>query len=243
MRGPMKLTILSGGAAQGLVAALAPDLEACSGATIEGTFGAVGTMREKLGLGAPADLLILTKAMIGALMAAGDVVQGSATDIGAVATAVAARQGDPLPLIGNPELLKEALLAADVIFFPDPMLATAGIHVAGVLARLGIERETKARLRLHPNGAAAMRALAQAKDVTRPIGLTQASEILATPGITLVGPLVAPFALSTIYTAGIATRAEQPELARQFAALLTAPTAAKVRAAAGFGEVGTSNPA
>ena len=230
----MKLTILSGGAANGLVAALAPDLERSSGATIDGTFGAVGAMREKLAAGAPADLLILTKAMIAELVASGDVVAGSAVDIGAVATAVAARKGDPLPLVGNPELLKEALLAADVIFFPDPKLATAGIHVAGVLAKLGIERETRARLRLHPNGAAAMRALAEARDVGRPIGLTQASEILATPGVTLVAPLVAPFGLSTVYTAGIATRARQPALARKLTIMLADRAAAPIRAKAGF---------
>ena len=123
-----------------------------------------------------------------------------------------------------------------MIFFPDPKLATAGIHVAGVLAKLGIEREAKARLRLYPNGAAAMQALTQAKDVMRPIGLTQASEILATPGVTLVGPLVAPFALATIYTAGIATRAGQPGLARLFADMLAGPAARNMRTAAGFGE-------
>ena len=230
----MKLTILSGGAANGLVEVLAPDLERSNGAKIDGTFGAVGAMRQKLAAGAPADLLILTKAMIGELAASGDVVAGSAVDLGSVETAVATRKGDPLPLIGNSALLKEALLAADVIFFPDPKLATAGIHVAGVLAKLGIERETKARLRLYPNGAAAMQALAQVKDVGRPIGLTQASEILATPGVTLVGPLVAPFALATIYTTGVATRARQPGLARQFAAMLADPAAAQVRAKAGF---------
>ena len=235
MWGGMKLTLLSGGAAQGLVAALAPALQRNNGASIDGTFGAVGAMREKLGLGAPADLLILTQAMIAQLTASGDVVPGSAVDIGAVATAVAVRKGDPLPLVGKPDLLKEALLAADVIFFPDPKLATAGIHVAGVLAKLGLERETRARLRLYPNGATAMKALAEARDVSRPIGLTQASEILATPGVTLVGPLVAPFALTTVYTAGIAARARQPGLARQFAAMLADPAAAQARAKAGFG--------
>ena len=230
----MKLTILSGGAAHGLVAALAPDLERKNGATIEGTFGAVGAMREKLAARAPADLLILTKAMIEALTAAGDVVPGSPVDLGSVATAVAVRKGDPLPLIGKPDLLKEALLAASAIFFPDPKLATAGIHVAGVIAALGIERETRGRVRLYPNGATAMQALAQSKDVTRPIGLTLASEILATPGVTLVAPLAAPFGLATVYTAAIATRARQPALARQFAAMLADPAAADVRVRAGF---------
>ena len=38
------LKILSGGAAQGLVAALLPEFEAQTGYTIEGEFGAVGAM-------------------------------------------------------------------------------------------------------------------------------------------------------------------------------------------------------
>ena len=92
-------------------------------------------------------------------------------------------------------------------------------------------------MRLYPNGATAMKALAEARDVTRPIGLTQASEILATPGVTLVGPLTGAFALSTVYTAGIATKARQPGLARQFAAILADPAAAKMRIAAGLGAV------
>ena len=56
----MKLAILSGGAAQGLVAALARQFEAETGCGIAGTFGAVGAMRDKLLAGEPADLLILT---------------------------------------------------------------------------------------------------------------------------------------------------------------------------------------
>ena len=44
----MKLTILSGGAAQGLVGALAAEFKAQSGCEIDGTFGAVGAMRDKL---------------------------------------------------------------------------------------------------------------------------------------------------------------------------------------------------
>ena len=53
----MKLTILSGGAANGLVAALGAAVQAETGADIDGTFGAVGAMRDKLVGGASADLL------------------------------------------------------------------------------------------------------------------------------------------------------------------------------------------
>ena len=54
MAGTLKL--LSGGAAQALVGRLA----ARSAVAVEGTFGAVGAMRDKLLSGAPCDVLILT---------------------------------------------------------------------------------------------------------------------------------------------------------------------------------------
>ena len=48
------LNILSGGAAQGLVASLAPAFKAQNGYDIRGEFGAVGAMAEKLRKGMPA---------------------------------------------------------------------------------------------------------------------------------------------------------------------------------------------
>jgi len=126
----MKLTILSGGAANGLVAALGSQLKAETGADIDGTFGAVGAMRDKLIAGASADLVILTSALIAELTKAGHVEAGSAADLGAIATGVAVRDRDPAPAIGDADTLRAALRAADGIYFPDPKLATAGIHFA-----------------------------------------------------------------------------------------------------------------
>jgi len=54
----MRLHVLSGGAAQGVVIALAAGFRAATGYEIDGTFGAVGAMKEKLLAGTPADVLI-----------------------------------------------------------------------------------------------------------------------------------------------------------------------------------------
>ncbi len=232
--GPMNLTILSGGAAHGLVTALAPQFKAATGADIDGTFGAVGAMRDKLLAGAPADMLILTASLIAELTQAGHVVTGSAAELGAVATGVAVRTGDPAPAIGDADGLRAALRGADGIYFPDPKLATAGIHFAKVLDRLGIAGEVAARLRTFPNGATAMRALADLKG-GRPIGCTQVTEILNTTGVTLVGNLPKDFALATVYTLGICSKARSPDLARAFGALLAAEATRGLRERLGFG--------
>lgn len=226
----MDLRILSGGAAQGLVGALAKGFTAETGCDIDGTFGAVGAMREKLLAGAPADLVILTAALVADLEKAGHVRPGSATDLGIVHTGIAIREGDQRPAIDDAASVREALLAADGIYVPDLTLSTAGIHVARVLDTLGIRAQVESRLRVFPNGATAMRELAAAKG--RPIGCTQVTEIVITPGIMLVGPLPKALALATVYTAGLCTKAAQPDLAQRFIRMLAG--ASRERASFGF---------
>lgn len=231
----MQIDILSGGAAQALVQALAPEFTAETGCVVAGTFGAVGAMRDRLVAGAPADLLILTAALIADLARAGHVAEGSARDLGPVRTAIAVRAGDPPPPpTGSAAELRAALLAADAIYFPDPKLATAGIHFSKVLAGLGIAEDTASRLRPFPNGAAAMAALAMASE-RRPIGCTQVTEILHVPGVALVAPLPAEFELSTTYTVGLCRHAVSPGLARRFAERLTDGGADALRRRVGFG--------
>jgi molybdate transport system substrate-binding protein len=229
----MTLVVLSGGAAQGLVGALAPRFKAETGCDIDGTFGAVGAVRDALLAGSPADVLILTGALIDELAREGHVVPGSAVEIGSVATAIAVRSGDPPPSVGDAAGLRATLLAADEIHCPDPKRATAGIHFAGVLDRLGIATETAARLRTHPNGMTAMRALAAAAG-DGPIGCTQVTEILATPGVALVAQLPDELELVTVYTAAVCTRAARPDAAQALVALLSSTTAREERRRAGF---------
>jgi molybdate transport system substrate-binding protein len=232
--GGMELKILSGGAAQGLVNALGSEFKSQTGCEIAGAFGAVGAMRDKLLAGAPADLLILTSALIAELASTGHVVAGSGADIGTVPTAVAVRTGDPAPNIGDGDALRAALRTADGIYFPDPKLATAGIHFAKVIEKLGLSSELQGRLRTYPNGAAAMATLAAVKG-GHPLGCTQVTEILNTPGLTLIGPLPEGYELATVYTAGLCANARAPELARQFTALLTGNSTRGLRERLGFG--------
>jgi molybdate transport system substrate-binding protein len=228
-----RVRILSGGAAQGLVEALRPTFEASTGCPIDGVFGAVGAMRERLLAGDPADVMILSRALIETLAREGHLAGASATDIGRVQTALAVRRGDPLPGIGNPEALRAALREADEIHFPDPEQATAGIHFVKVMRELGIADEVAGRLRPAANGAAAMRTLA-ASTGRRPLGCTQATEILATAGIVLVGPLPPGCDLATTYAAALTTRSAAAAEAANLIALLAAEASREIRARLGF---------
>jgi molybdate transport system substrate-binding protein len=227
------LKVLSGGAAQGLIASLAPEFEASTGRTISGDFGAVGGMADRLRRGEAVDVIVLTAALVDALKVEGIVVADSIRPVGLVETALAVRAYDAVAPIADVGVLSQTLLMADAIFVPDTTASTAGAHVAKVLNQLGIADRVASRLRVFPNGATAMRNLA-ASAAARPIGCTQATEIMATPGLQLVGALPGEFALETVYTAAITTRAANAAIARSFVELLTAHDQLQARARAGF---------
>jgi len=231
-----ELHLLCAGAVKGLVLALQPGFETSARVRVEAQFGAVGAMRDELAAGAPCDVFVATAAMVAALVASGALRAGSARPIGRVETAIAVREGAPVPGIATSHALRSALLAASALYIPDATRSTAGAHVVAVLAALGIGDRLAPRLREHPNGATAMRALAASGD-DGALGCTQETEIRYTPGLALAGALPPPHALATVYTAAVAARARDVDVAERLVALLGGPESAERRRAGGFGAV------
>ena len=225
--------LLSGGAAQGLVNVLKPAIENTTDTQLIGGFGAVGLMKQKLIDGAPCDVVILTAVLIEQLTASGHVLAGSARHLGPVKTGVAVKSGTPWPQVETTEQLKAAMLAATGIYFPDPKLATAGIHFMKVLNGLGIADIVESKLRPFPNGNAAMNAMAACDD-PHVIGCTQVTEILITAGIDLVANLPLEFELATMYTAGVRSTSTSTAEAQAMLDILTSTENAALRAKAGF---------
>jgi len=228
-----RLHVLSGGAAQGLVGSLAPAFKAQTGLDIAGEFGAVGLMADKLRGGTPADIVILTAALVARLAEEELVVHSSISNIGLVETALAVRANDPKAVVPDAASLREALRASDSVFVPATKTSTAGIHVAKVLEQPGIADEVASRLRIFANGATAMKHLA-VSDAKRPLGCTQATEIVSTAGVALSGSLPSGCELSTMYTAGVTTNTRNAAQAQMLIDLLTAEDQRGSRCRAGF---------
>lgn len=227
------VNILSGGAAQGLVRGLADAFKTQTGFGIGGEFGAVGVMADKLRASTPADLVILTQALLAKLAEETLVIPSSIANVGRVETALAVRSRDPKVTVKTEADLREVLREANAIYVPDMKASTAGQHFAKVLDRLGIAYEVASRLKIFSNGATAMRELA-ASTATHPIGCTQATEIIATDGIALSGSLPPGCELVTMYTAGVTARATHPNEAAALIALLTGADQKELRQRVGF---------
>ncbi len=231
------LFILSAGAAAGLIEAIRPEFEARQGCTLRGEFGAVGAMKERFLAGAPCDAMISSRTVIDGLASAGHFAAGDVSTLGIVPTAVAfiEDEGAPgaHPAIGDVPALVRALTSASGIYVPDMQRATAGIHMRKSFAGLGILDRIKDRIREFPNGSTAMRAMAESA-IPGSIGCTQATEIVATAGVVLAGPLPGDMALETEYCIGVPRRGAQPALAAALIDHLCAPAMAALKRRCGF---------
>jgi molybdate transport system substrate-binding protein len=225
------LHLLSAGAAKGLVLARQGAFERASGATLHASFGAVGAMREQFAAGVPCDAIVLTRALIDALAAAGAVEAASVRDLGWVHTGVAVPNAASAVQVEDVSQLRALLQRARAIYLPDPERATAGVHAMRMLRALG--EESDERVRAYPHGAAAMAAMAQAADASA-VGITQVSEILYTPGVRLLGVLPPPHQLATLYSAAVTRRAAQAGLAAELLAGLAGEEGSEMRREAGF---------
>ena len=225
-----EIKVLSAGAVRAIVTELAQAFEKETGHKVSLAFGTVGVTRQRLAAD-PADVVIMSDVAIDESIKQDRIVSGSRTDIARTGMGVGVREGTPAPDISTSEAFKQALLAAKSITYVDPAQgATSGIHLAGVLQQLGIADAMKAKTTLVPGGYPAE--LVAKGEVAMVVH--QISEIVPVKGVTLVGPLPKDVQKVTVYSAGIATKATAPEVARAFVTFLTAPSVKPKFAAAGL---------
>jgi molybdate transport system substrate-binding protein len=215
-----ELTVLSAGAVRSIVSDLTQAFERESGHTVKISYAPVGVIRQKLGAGEKADVVIVTDAAVDDMARQGAVVMGSRTDVGRTGMGVAVREGAARPDVSTPEALKQTLLAAKSIVYVDPAQgATSGIHFASVLQRLGIADAVKPKTTLVPGGyPAELVAKGEVELVAH-----QISEIVPVKGVTLVGPLPKDLQKLTVYSAGVVAQSDAPTVARDYIKYLTRP--------------------
>ncbi len=214
-----EIYVLAAGAVEAVVRDLVGSFEKESGHTVKITYAPVGALRDKAFEGEPADVIIVTPAIIEKLQARGLVRSGTRTDLGRLGGGIAVRKGAQRPAIATPEELKLALLTAQVIYYADPKIATAGAHLLSVADRLGIGGEVRQKGRTAGGGKAAMELLARSSGDT--IGLAQISEILSVPEVELVGPYPDELQNMTTYSGILLERTMQSEPAMAFLKFLT----------------------
>lgn len=223
--GAAELKVLTAGAFKPVVAALAPVFEGQTGHTVRIENDTAGALARRIGNGEAFDVVVLTPAAMEPLEQAGRVARGSSVRLARVAIGVAVKQGAPLPAIGSESDFRQALLAARAVAYIDPAAGgSSGIYLTQLFQRMGIAAQIAPKAVLVPGGLVAQRLVSGEAD----LALHQISEILAVPGVTLVGPIPAVVQNYTVYAGGLAATSADLPAARAFLELLAGERAKTV---------------
>ena len=214
---PTVLRVLTGGAVQEILRELAAEFAAENGVELMVENATAGQIRQRVEGGEMPDIVVISEAVI-TVLAQGGHVAPEITPVGRVGVGVAIRTGETAPAIATVEEFRDALLSVDRVAYMDPAGgSTSGAHFAGVLQQMGIADEVNADAVLVAGGYSAERVANGEAD----IAVQQVSELLAVPGVQVIGMLPDELQAYTTYSAAIGAHAVQPELAAEFIAFLT----------------------
>lgn len=207
LAGAAEIRVFSTGAFRPVLDALVPAYETRTGDRVTIETDTAGGVAQRIERGEPFDLAVLTPATSEAPVREGKLIL--VTPIASVGIGVAVRTGAPKPDIATTAALRAALLAAPAVAMVDPASGgTSGIYLAKLFERLGIAEQMKPKLVLTQGGLSAERVAAGQAT----LALGQASELLAVPGVTLVGPLPAEVQSRAVYVAGLNPKSGQAPL-------------------------------
>ena len=204
--------------------ALVPEFERTTGHKVTTAYGpSMGTTQNAIPVclerGEPADVLILVGYALGELIKQGKVVPDSRVDLVRSKIGVAVKAGAPKPDISSVDALRRTLLAAKSVAYSD---SASGVYISTeMFAKLGIADEMKDKARKIPaTPVAEIVAKGEAE-----IGFQQIGELKPVAGIDIVGPLPDELQKVTVFSAGIASVAKEPEAGKALIKFLASPAA------------------
>jgi molybdate transport system substrate-binding protein len=233
------IRVFASGAPAEAVKRVAAKFTEATGQGVSFSVGTVAAIQKMLADGEKPDIVVLPVVAMDALDKSGALGAGSRIDVARVAIGVAVRQGAPLPDISTVDAVRQTLLEAHSIVYPDPVGGgQTGAHLARVMARLGIADAVKPKTTLlfAIGGGVAM--VAEGKSE---VGLFNISEILPVPGVTLVGPLPSELQSYITFSAALHAGGTARGPALAFLHSLTEAQAGEIWRQAGF-EPLASNP-
>ena len=195
-----EIKFLCAGALQKTMKELLPQFEGASVNKVTTSYGAAGALTKRLRTGEAADVAIVTKAQIAALIKDGKIAEHTDVSIAKVGVGVFARKGAAKPDISTPDTFKKSLLTAKAVAFNNPETGgPVGIYLSELIKRLGITDQMKSKVILTSSG---IKGVAEALSKGEAgIGFSQMIDI--DPGVELVGPLPEAIQKYTVFWAGI----------------------------------------
>jgi molybdate transport system substrate-binding protein len=208
--------------------AAAPEFERTTGHTLAFAFAPSGRTARIVAGGEANDVAIVTDRGIDELIEQGRIVAGTRTDLARSAMALAVQKGAPRPDISSAEKFRDAMLAAKALAMSNPVGGgQSGANLIKIFDRLGIAEAMAAKSIYGPGGPAGLIGnFLLRKEVD--IGIQQLSELMAVPGIEIVGPLPPDIQVTTVFSAGLSSSAKNAEGAKALLSFLGTPAVAAI---------------
>jgi molybdate transport system substrate-binding protein len=198
---PHPFTAISSKATQAVLADLTQAYQSQSGMLWQvQAVGGVDAAR-RVQAGEVFDAVILANDAIDRLIASGHLMTGSRVDWVRSPVAVAVPQGAPRPDIGSAQALKAAVLAATKVAYST---GPSGVYLEKLFDQWGITAAMQGRCVQAPPGVPVGALLARGE---ASLGFQQLSELLALPGITLLGELSPDVAYISVFSTGMGAAA------------------------------------
>ncbi len=209
---------------------LAPQFQKATQNKLAITYGLAAQLAQRIASGEAADVAILTRGGIDALLKAGKITPKSDATLASANMALAVRTGAPKPDISTPEAFKRTLLTAKSIATGDPSAGGASsVYFSKLVEQMGISEQLKGKIKIAPRGKRPADLVA-AGDAE--IGSMQTSELL--PGTELVGIYPGELNNVTVFAVGLTTSASDTNAAGTLIKFLESKEAAAVYKANGL---------
>jgi molybdate transport system substrate-binding protein len=218
-----EIRVLSVGAVQNAVMALADAFAKESGHQVSFTIGSPAVVMQKIKDNETFDAVIVSEPAMDQLDKEGTVNPESRVRLANTGMGVAVRDGAPVPDLATPEAFKAALLAAKSIVYGDPALPNqSGEKAERILLKAGVLETLKPKLQVVPGQAASQAMIAKGEIE---LGLYNVSEIPDGKGVKLAGAVPAPLQISTTYEGALLSDGSVPQAATAFIRFLAEPDA------------------
>lgn len=179
----LALKILTSNSTRTVLDVLIPVYEKSTGNTVAISADSAKAMVAKIKAGESGDIVILGSGAVQELVEAGIVTAASRRAFARAVVGVGVRKGAPHPDISSVDALRNTLLTAKSI--AHTVHGASGMYIPTLLEKLGIAEQMKAKTVTRPGGYIGTVVVAGEAE----LALQQIPELLAVPGLEVVGPL------------------------------------------------------
>jgi molybdate transport system substrate-binding protein len=200
--------------------------------TLTITWGTAPMLVKRIEDGDQADVMILSRAGIDALLKLGKIASGSDVTLASSGVGIAVKAGAPKPDISTPDALKRALLVAKSIAYSEPSAGGAsGVYFAKLIERMGIAEQMKPKTKYTPPGgfSASLLITGEAE-----LAVQQKPELMHVAGAEIVGLLPGELNVVTQFAAAVASDSKNAEAGKALIEMLRSPEATAVFRAKGL---------